>query len=109
MCANSESAAAADRPTENLRAYDLVLQARDLYKHGSSDGQALLDARALYERAVALDPDYAAAHAYLGLTYIIDRMEASRAGPRRATWSWAWRRRATRSGSSPTSRSATRS
>ena len=36
----------------------------------------LLDARALYERAVALDPDYAAAHAYLGLTYIIDRMEA---------------------------------
>lgn len=71
----SEVAAAAARPTADLRAYDLVLQARDRYKHGSSDGRALLEARALYARAVELDPEYAAAHAYLGLTYIVDRIE----------------------------------
>jgi adenylate cyclase len=71
----SESEAAADRPTENLQAYDLVLQARDQYKHGASDGPALLAARALYRRAIELDPDYAAAHAYLGMTHVIDRVD----------------------------------
>jgi adenylate cyclase len=68
----SEVAEAADQPTENLQAYDLVLQARDRYKHGSSDGAALLASRALYQRALELDPGYAAARAYLGMTYIVD-------------------------------------
>lgn len=67
-----EVAEAADQPTENLQAYDLVLQARDRYKHGSSDGAALLASRALYQRALELDPGYAAARAYLGMTYIVD-------------------------------------
>jgi adenylate cyclase len=71
----AESEAAADRPTENLQAYDLVLRARDRYKHGSSDGRALLAARTLYQRAIELDPDYAAAHAYLGMTHIVDQVE----------------------------------
>jgi adenylate cyclase len=66
----SESAAAASRPTENPRAYDLVLRARDLLQHGSSSGNTLLEARALFRQAVDLDPGYAAAHAYLGLTLI---------------------------------------
>jgi adenylate cyclase len=70
----SESEAVAARPTESLRAYDLVLQARDRYKDGGPDGRALLEARALYRRALELDPDYAAAHAYLGLTYIADHI-----------------------------------
>jgi adenylate cyclase len=68
----SEVAEAADQPTENLQAYDLVLQARDRYKHGSNDGAALLASRALYQRALELDPGYAAARAYLGMTYIVD-------------------------------------
>ncbi|WP_027133759.1 adenylate/guanylate cyclase domain-containing protein [Geminicoccus roseus] len=68
----SEAAAAVSRPTENLRAYDLVLQARGRHKHGPADRAALLQARALYERAIGLDPGYAAAHAYLGLTYIAE-------------------------------------
>ncbi|BCH26454.1 adenylate cyclase [Mesorhizobium sp. L-8-3] len=68
----SEAAEAADRPTESLQAYDLVLQARDRYKHGSSDETSLLAARALYQRALELDPAYAAARAYLGMTYIVD-------------------------------------
>ncbi|EHK57214.1 adenylate/guanylate cyclase domain-containing protein [Allomesorhizobium alhagi] len=68
----SEVAEASDQPTENLQAYDLVLQARDRYKHGSSDGADLLASRALYQRALELDPAYAAARAYLGMTYIVD-------------------------------------
>lgn len=70
----SESEAVAARPTGNLRAYDLVLQGRDRYQHGRSDRRALLEARALYTRALELDPDYAAAHAHLGLTYIVDHI-----------------------------------
>jgi adenylate cyclase len=68
----SEVADAAERPTENLQAYDLVLQGRDRFKHGSKDAEALLESRALYQRALELDPGYAAARAYLGMTYIID-------------------------------------
>ncbi|WP_353642998.1 tetratricopeptide repeat protein [Mesorhizobium sp. WSM2239] len=68
----SEVAEAANRPTENLQAYDLVLQARNRYKHGSSNDADLLASRALYQRALELDPGYAAARAYLGMTYIVD-------------------------------------
>ncbi|MDK1385881.1 tetratricopeptide repeat protein [Sinorhizobium sp. 8-89] len=68
----SEVSNAAERPTENLQAYDLVLQARDRYKHGSKDAGALIAARALLHRALELDPGYAAARANLGMTYIVD-------------------------------------
>ncbi|MCZ4094047.1 adenylate/guanylate cyclase domain-containing protein [Sinorhizobium psoraleae] len=68
----SEVSNAAERPTENLQAYDLVLQARDRYKHGSKDAEALIAARALLHRALELDPGYAAARANLGMTYIVD-------------------------------------
>ncbi|TCN28460.1 adenylate/guanylate cyclase domain-containing protein [Sinorhizobium americanum] len=68
----SEVSNAAERPTENLQAYDLVLQARDRYKHGSRDAEALLAARALLHRALELDPGYATARANLGMTYIVD-------------------------------------
>ncbi len=72
----SEVAEAAERPTENLQAYDLVLRARGRYNHGSKDAEALLASRALYHRALELDPGYAAARAYLGLTYIIDMTQS---------------------------------
>jgi adenylate cyclase len=68
----SEVTAAAQRPTDSLQAYDLVLRARSQYKHGSSNGDALLASRALLLRALELDPGYAAARAGLGLTYIVD-------------------------------------
>jgi adenylate cyclase len=68
----SETEMAAARPTESLRAYDLVLRARAMFAHGSTDAAGLIESRRLYERAVALDPDYAAARAQLGLTYIAD-------------------------------------
>jgi adenylate cyclase len=68
----SEVASAASRPTENLQAYDLLLQARNRYQHGTKDAEALYASRTLLHRALELDPGYAAARAALGLTYIAD-------------------------------------
>ena len=72
----SEVAAVRARPLGSLRAYDLVLQGRSRYDGGKLDPDALRAARELFARAVAVDPSYAAAHAYLGLTYIVDQMNA---------------------------------
>lgn len=68
----TEQEAASRRPTSNLQAYDLVLQARARFKHGIKDADGLLAARGLYQRALELDPSYAAARAGLGMTYILD-------------------------------------
>lgn len=47
--------------TESVAAYDLYLRARQLARAPTRDG--LLQAIELFEQALALDPDYAAAHA----------------------------------------------
>jgi adenylate cyclase len=67
----SEIEAARSRPTESLRAYDLVLRGRQ-HQYGTMTARSLLDARDSFARALSLDPNYAEAHAYLGLTYIKD-------------------------------------
>jgi adenylate cyclase len=67
----SEAEAARARPTGSLRAYDLVLRGRQ-HQHGAMTGQSLLQARDSFARALTLDPSYAAAQAYLGLTYVKD-------------------------------------
>lgn len=72
----TEVANALARPTADLQAYDLVLQARARYKSDSPDGEALLAARLLLQRALELDPAYAAARAHLGLTYIVDMAQS---------------------------------
>ncbi len=56
----------AKRP-ENLDAYDLVLRGRD--KLARISRTANREARTMFERAVALDPGYAAAHAGLADAY----------------------------------------
>jgi tetratricopeptide (TPR) repeat protein len=66
----SEVEAVLARPTESLHAYELVLQGR--HEHNVLTAESLLKARDLFTRAVALDPSYAAAHAYLGMTYVKD-------------------------------------
>src|SRR5918999_85187 len=58
----SEAEAAHSRPTDSLRAYDLVLRGRQ-HQYGPFTGESLLRARDLFARALTLDPDYAAAHA----------------------------------------------
>lgn len=68
----TEQEAAIRRPTSSLQAYDLVLQARNRFKHDIKDAEGLLAARGLYQKALELDPSYAAARAGLGMTYILD-------------------------------------
>ncbi|KJF70199.1 adenylate/guanylate cyclase domain-containing protein [Agrobacterium arsenijevicii] len=68
----TEQEVAIRRPTSNLQAYDLVLQARSRFKHDIKDADGLLAARGLYQKALELDPSYAAARAGLAMTYILD-------------------------------------
>jgi adenylate cyclase len=70
----SESAAAAQRPTESLQAYELVLQGRQRLQDKGTDSAAAHEAQALFGRAVALDPGYAAARANLGLALIVEHL-----------------------------------
>jgi TolB-like protein len=58
-------------PTE-LRAYDLVLRARGLW--GRFTRQENEEAQALLQRAIALDPSNAQAHAYLSHTFFMQYM-----------------------------------
>ncbi|HYX21202.1 MAG TPA: protein kinase, partial [Thermoanaerobaculia bacterium] len=56
----------AEKPTENLAAYDAFLKGRDIQGHGNStDPTSLHKALAFYEQAVALDPNFAEAWAAL--------------------------------------------
>ena len=56
------------KPTENLQAYDYVLRGRDLLRDANRSSN--LEARRLFERATALDPNYAAAQVSLGWTFM---------------------------------------
>jgi adenylate cyclase len=51
------------RPTESLDAYDCVLKAASVLYHFTD--QSFRESGALLDRAIALDPSYAQAHAYL--------------------------------------------
>jgi adenylate cyclase len=64
------------RYTDNLEAYDLFLQARDGFWRRTREGAA--QARTSLERAIALDPKFAAAHALLADIY-------------RSEWWYGWR------------------
>jgi TolB-like protein/Tfp pilus assembly protein PilF len=59
-----ELARSAAKPPNNLEAYDLVLRGRDLLSRVTRSANA--QARALFERAIALDPNYAPAYVGLG-------------------------------------------
>ncbi len=59
-------------PTDHLGAYDHVLRGRDLLRRIERD--ANFEARDLFERAIALDRDYADAHVGLGFTHLYDFM-----------------------------------
>ncbi len=61
---NVEEARAAAKPPGSLETYDLVLRGRDLLSRLTRS--ATSQAREMFERALALDPNYAAAHIGLG-------------------------------------------
>jgi TolB-like protein/Tfp pilus assembly protein PilF len=59
----AEAARIGDRPTESLDAFDSVLKAMSrLYRFTD---ESYRESEALLDRAIALDPDYAQAHAYI--------------------------------------------
>jgi len=61
---NIQQSRLAGKSPASLEAYDLVLRGRDL--HTRLNRTTHSQARAMFERAVALDPQYAAAHVGLG-------------------------------------------
>jgi adenylate cyclase len=63
---NLELARAVAKPTDSMEAYDLVLRGRSLMYRIARSSNA--EARTLFERAIALDPNYAPA--YVGLARV---------------------------------------
>ncbi|MGE0820715.1 MAG: tetratricopeptide repeat protein [Candidatus Binatia bacterium] len=63
------------KTTNNLEAYDSYLRGLEYYYRTTKEDN--LQARQLYEKAIALDPQYAEAYARLGFTYYIE-------------WLWRW-------------------
>ena len=57
-------------PTENLNAYEVLLRGREYFSRFTKEAAA--QARQMYEKAIALDSQYAAAYAALGLTYWVE-------------------------------------
>ena len=62
-----EAAAAFRKPTDSLRAYDLVK--RGIQQKASLTKEGFVQAIVSLEQALQLDPDYATAHAHLGWAY----------------------------------------
>jgi adenylate cyclase len=60
------------QPTANLEAYDCYLRGLELY--GQRTQEANLQARQRFEQAIALDPQFATAYAFLGRTYLMERI-----------------------------------
>ena len=57
-------------PTENLDAYDAVSRGREFFFRFTKEANAL--ARQMFERAIELDPQYAAAYALLAWSYLAE-------------------------------------
>jgi adenylate cyclase len=56
------------KPTENLAAYEYVLRGREHFSRATRDSNE--EAQDMFQRAIDLDPGYAAAYAELGLSLI---------------------------------------
>jgi tetratricopeptide (TPR) repeat protein len=57
-----------NKPTKNLAAYEYVLRGRDVFSHATRE--ANYEAQDMFQRAIDLDPGYAAAYAELGLSLV---------------------------------------
>jgi len=64
---DDEKRTVAQRYTQSVKAYDLLLQGQSFYARSSSEDNAR--ARDLYSQAIRLDPNFARAHAAVALTY----------------------------------------
>jgi TolB-like protein len=61
---------ASRKPTDNMKAYELMLRAKSLRDGLNAEDTA--QARRLLEKAIEIDPRYARAHMYLADTYVVD-------------------------------------
>jgi class 3 adenylate cyclase/TolB-like protein/Tfp pilus assembly protein PilF len=77
-----EFAKAATKPPSSLEAYDLVLRGREL--HARVNRSANSQARALFQRAIELDPNYAPAYVGLGRVELNGVMQGWTADPEAA-------------------------
>ena len=71
----AEIGGAKRKPTASLAAYDTLLRGIEHIRGYGADDNRL--ARELFERTVALDPDYALARAYLGLSLLVENRYGS--------------------------------
>lgn len=55
------------KPPKSVEAYDLCVRGRFLYQRSMAEEGK--EARKLFQQAIALDPDYAEAHAFLAMTH----------------------------------------
>jgi adenylate cyclase len=70
----SEQGRLGQRRGGNVEAFELFLRGRE--QMASATPISIAAARDLFERAIAVDPDYAAAHAVLALSHVIDYANA---------------------------------
>jgi TolB-like protein/class 3 adenylate cyclase/tetratricopeptide (TPR) repeat protein len=70
------------RGTGNVAAYESWLRARELLTGGTRD--SVVQARALYQGAIEIDPNFAAPHAGLGLAAVLDYINDWAADPTQA-------------------------
>ncbi|MDH3667588.1 MAG: adenylate/guanylate cyclase domain-containing protein [Paracoccaceae bacterium] len=61
---------ASRKPTDNMKAYELMLRAKAL--RDGLNAEDMAKARSLLERAIEIDPGYARAYMYLADTYVVD-------------------------------------
>ncbi len=68
---DSDRERALHKSPENLAAYDLLLRGRRCVENwGKKSRDGILQARQMFEHAIALEPDYSTAYADLALTYL---------------------------------------
>ena len=67
-----EEARIADTPTDNLEAHDLFLKGRELVRASNINAQIYGEAVECLNRALALDPGYAQAYAWLALAHMLN-------------------------------------
>jgi adenylate cyclase len=77
---DGELARLSAKGTENLQAYLKLLQGRGQFYTITKEGN--VQARSLFEEAVALDPEYAPAYLYVGVTHWMDIMLGSSKSPK---------------------------
>jgi TolB-like protein/DNA-binding winged helix-turn-helix (wHTH) protein/Tfp pilus assembly protein PilF len=78
----SELARVSRKPTASLAAYDSYLRGKALItmRHGDTRGEMVVEARRLFEQAIAADPGYAPAVQGLAYTYAAAFLEPMRDG-----------------------------